>query len=180
LYVKREPDRSEGSPHPARFGRARRRARPSARCRRRLLSTCWAGAAAPFLNSSEAARGCALSKDRARTGRSQKIAPGLAAFNHVRHVSPDLSEVRVRPHKESGANSKRLTLAASVSANPNQVRVQRRASVQCVSANPNEVRVRGQSSPSFSASFVTHLNATWYKAVGPPPPRGASRFRRQG
>ena len=45
------------SPHPARFGRARKRARPSARRRRRLPSTCWAPAAAPFLNSSKAARG---------------------------------------------------------------------------------------------------------------------------
>jgi hypothetical protein len=35
-----------------------------------------------------AARGCALSKDRARTGRSQKIAPGLEAFNQVRDVKP--------------------------------------------------------------------------------------------
>jgi rRNA maturation protein Nop10 len=39
------------SPHPARFGRARKRARPSARRRRRLPSTCWAPAAALFLNS---------------------------------------------------------------------------------------------------------------------------------
>ncbi|MGO9555004.1 MAG: hypothetical protein ACLP2U_08260, partial [Syntrophobacteraceae bacterium] len=37
--------------------------------------------------------------------------------------SPDLSEVRVRPHKRSDANLKRITLAASVSANPNVVRV---------------------------------------------------------
>ncbi len=76
------------SPHPARFGRARRRARPSARRRRRLPSTCWAAAAAPSLNSSEAARGCALSKDRARTGHSQKIVPGLEASNQVRDVKP--------------------------------------------------------------------------------------------
>jgi hypothetical protein len=32
--------------------------------------------------------GCALSKDRAGTGRSQKIVPGLEAFNHVSSVKP--------------------------------------------------------------------------------------------
>ncbi len=47
----------------------------------------------------------------------------------------------LRPHKESGANSKRLTSAASVSANPNQVRVQRLTSAASVSASLNEVRV---------------------------------------
>src|SRR5208337_4288899 len=36
------------SPHPAGFGRARPRARPSARRWRRLPSTCWATAAAPY------------------------------------------------------------------------------------------------------------------------------------
>ncbi len=149
-------------------------------------------------------RQCALTKDRARTGHSQKIVPGLEASNQVRdgkpgpersegapsqkigrelgahkrshpdlkHLtklemsSPDLSEVRVQ----------RITLAACVSANPNVVRVRphkrsdaklkRITLAASVSANPNYVRGRGQSSPSFSASFGTHLNATWYEIIG--------------
>ena len=31
---------------------------------------------------------CVLTKDRTRTGHSQKIVPGLEAFNHVRNVKP--------------------------------------------------------------------------------------------
>ncbi len=92
----------------------------------------------------------ALTKNRARTGRSQKIAPGLEAsnqvrdvkpgpersegpaFSHVRNVSPDLSEVRVQ----------RLTKLEMSSPDLNEVRVQRLTSAVSVSANPSEVRVR--------------------------------------
>ncbi len=98
---------------------------------------------------------------------SQKIVPGLGAHKRshpdLKHLtklemsSPDLSEVRVRPHKRSDANSMRLTLAASVSANPNQVRVQRRASVQCVSANPNEVRVRPHKESGANSKRLTSV-----------------------
>ena len=122
-----------------------------------------------------AARGCALSKDRARTGRSQKIVPGLEAFNHVSSVKPgpERSEgpassigsmCKREPERSEGAPSqkigrelgahkrscpdlKRLTMSAALSPDLSEVRVQHRASVQCVSANPNVVRVREQMSP---------------------------------
>ncbi len=77
---------------------------------------------------------------------SQKIVPGLETFSQVRNVSPDLREVRVRPHKRSDANLKRITLAASVSANPNVVRVQRLTRAGSANANPNVVRVPSRSS----------------------------------
>ncbi len=54
-----------------------------------------------------------LTKDRTRTGHSQKIVPGLETFSQVRNVSPDLSEARVQ----------RLTRAGGANANPNVVRV---------------------------------------------------------
>ncbi|MFZ0946249.1 MAG: hypothetical protein WB930_08105, partial [Syntrophobacteraceae bacterium] len=94
----------------------------------------------------------ALTKDRTRTGRSQKIAPGLGAHKKshpdLKHLtrlemsSPDLSEVRVRPHKRSDANLKRITLAASVSANPNVVRVQHLTRLEMSSPDLSEVRVQ--------------------------------------
>ncbi|MGA7641456.1 MAG: hypothetical protein WBW56_04565, partial [Syntrophobacteraceae bacterium] len=56
---------------------------------------------APFFNSSEAARGCALSKDRTRTGHSQTIVPGLEAFNPVGDVKPG-------PERSEGAPSQRI------------------------------------------------------------------------
>ena len=78
-----------------------------------------------------------LTKDRARTGRSQKIVPGLETFNQVRNVSPDLNEVRVQhltrvrdvkpgPERSEGAPSQNIgreleasNIGPSVSANPN-------------------------------------------------------------
>ena len=117
-----------------------------------------------------AARGCVLTKDRARTGRSQKIVPGLEPFNHVSSVKPgpersegpassigsmckrepERSEGAPSPkigrelgaHKRSCPDLNRLTMSAALSPDLSEVRVQRRASVQCVSVNPNEVRVR--------------------------------------
>ncbi len=73
---------------------------------------------------------------------SQKIVPGLETFSQVRNVSPDLREVRVRPHKRSDANLKRITLAASVSANPNVVRVQHLTRLEMSSPDLSEVRVQ--------------------------------------
>ncbi len=121
---------------------------------------------------------------------SQKIAPGLEASNQVRDVKPgpERSEgpassigpmCKREPERSEGAPSQRigrelgthkrshpdlkhLTKLEMSSPDLNEVRVQRLTSAACVSANPNQVRVRGQSSPSFSASFGTHLNATWY------------------
>ncbi len=83
---------------------------------------------------------------------SQKIVPGLGAHKRshpdLKHLtklemsSPDLSEVRVRPHKRSDANLKRITLAASVSANPNVVRVQHLTRLEMSSPDLSEVRVQ--------------------------------------
>ncbi len=163
----------------------RMRVWPSARRLRRQATAC---AGPPPKRQAEPRSGEGvrpLKRSGANSKRLTSVASVSANPNQVRvqHLtklemsSPDLSEVRVQ----------RLTSVASVSANPNQVRVQRGASVQCVSANPTEVRVRGQSSPSFSASFGTHLNATWYNCTSlfecllsyaptPPTTRGASRF----
>jgi len=49
--------------------------------------------------------------------------------------------VRVRPHKRSGANLKRLTWDGMFSANLNEVRVQRLTWAESVNANPSIVRV---------------------------------------
>src|SRR5208337_4481765 len=67
-------------------------------------------------------------------------------------LSPDLNEVRVRPHKRSGAELgthkrscpdwKHEPAARMLSPGLSEARVQHPTSVGSVSANPNEVRVR--------------------------------------
>ena len=107
--------------------------------------------------------------------------PGLEAFNHVRNVKPgpgrsegpltaasqtigrELEALPIfqganrEPDRSEGSgralNLKHPTSVGSVSANPNEVRVQRRAPVQCVSANPNGVRVRGANVPPAPELF---------------------------
>ncbi|MGA2938670.1 MAG: hypothetical protein ABSF52_16435 [Syntrophobacteraceae bacterium] len=69
-------------------------------------------------------------------------------------LESQVRKIKVRPHKESGANYKRRTQVKPYSAKPNEMRVRPHkgsganlkhgASARCVSANPNEVRVRGQ------------------------------------
>jgi hypothetical protein len=44
---------------------------------------------------------CVLTKDRARTGHSQKIVPGLEAFNHVSNVKPG-------PERSEGGHSQKI------------------------------------------------------------------------
>src|SRR5208282_4257169 len=69
----------------------------------------------------------------------------------ARMLSPDLNEVRVRPHKRSGAELgthkrscpdwKHEPAARMLSPGLSEARVQHPTSVGSVSANPNEVRV---------------------------------------
>src|SRR5208282_6780032 len=69
----------------------------------------------------------------------------------------------VRPLKRSGANWaltkrscpdwKHQPVVRMPSPDLSEVRVQRRAPVQCVSANPNEVRVRGAKLPELFSFF---------------------------
>jgi len=68
-------------------------------------------------------------------GTHKKIVPGLGA------------------HKRSHPDLKLLTKLEMSSLDLSEVRVQRRASVQCVSANPNEVRVRGAKFPELFSFF---------------------------
>jgi len=184
------------SPHPAVFGRARPRARPSARRRRRLPSTCWATAAAPYRAGSSSGhgelrggghsqrphKGSAASLKHCRSSwvltasptevRAQ-IVPGLEAFNHVRNVKPGpersegpLSKDRARtghsqrPHK---APSQRIGRELEAS-NPlplypartrNAVRVPAASLKHCrsswvLTASPTEVRA--QVVPGLEAS----------------------------
>src|SRR5208282_5010205 len=84
---------------------------------------------------------CKREPERSEGGHSQKIVPGLEAFNHVRNVKPGpersegpLSKDRARTgHSQKGVltkhrtlNLKRLTSGRSVNANPNEVRVRAR------------------------------------------------------
>ncbi|MGA7492981.1 MAG: hypothetical protein WBW10_10630, partial [Syntrophobacteraceae bacterium] len=63
--------------------------------------------------------GCALSKDRTRTGHSQTIVPGLETFNRVRDVKPgpersegpasnQVRDVKPGPERSEGAPSQRI------------------------------------------------------------------------
>ncbi len=76
------------SPHPARFGLARLRARPSARRRWRLPSTCWGAAAAPY-----GPRSCEGVRPHKRSGANLKRRAS------VRCVSANPNGVRVRGAK---------------------------------------------------------------------------------
>jgi hypothetical protein len=133
------------SPHPAGFGRARPRARPSARRLLLLPGTCWAPAAAPYRAGSSSGHG-----ELRGGGHSQKIVPGLEAFNHVRNVKPGpersegpLSKDRARTgHSQKGVLTKHRTL-----------NLKRLTSGHSASANPNEVRVRGAKLPELFSFF---------------------------
>ncbi len=74
----------------------------------------------------------ALTKDRTRTGHSQKIVPRLETFSQVRNVSPDLSEVRVQ----------HLTRLEMSSPDLSEVRVQHFTMLGMSSPDLSEVRVR--------------------------------------
>ena len=152
------------SPHPARFGRARLRATKRsalAAVAQHLLGP----AATPYRAGSwsghgELRWGAPSQKIVRELGAHKRSCPDLKRLTMSAALSPDLSEVRVQ----------RRASVQCVSANPNEVRVRplkrsganlkRRASVQCVSANPNEVRVRRSNVPPTPELFSFFLVLT--------------------
>jgi hypothetical protein len=96
---------------------------------------------------------CALTKDRTLNwALTKKSCPDWKHEPTARMLSPDLNEVRVGPHKRSGAELgthkrscpdwKHEPAARMLSPGLSEARVQHPTSVGSVSANPNEVRVR--------------------------------------
>ncbi len=137
------------------------------------------------LNRSAPARISAYTRMRVwpSARRLRRQATACAGPPPKRQAEPRSGE-GVRPLKRSGANSKRLTSVASVSANPNQVRVQhltklemsspdlsevrvqRLTSVASVSANPNQVRVQRRASVQCVSANPNEVRVRPHKESG--------------